>query len=70
MTGPEHYIEAERKLLMAWEDGRTGEESLRLIAEAHVHATLAHAAATAMSGHSEPGMYASDFLAWNKVAGV
>jgi hypothetical protein len=47
MTGPEHYREAERRLLMAWEDDSTQERSTQLVAEAHVHATLALAAATA-----------------------
>lgn len=47
MTGPEHYLEAERRLLMSWEDDSTPERSAGLVAEAQVHATLALAAATA-----------------------
>lgn len=48
MTGPEHYREAERRLLMAWEEDSTQERSTQLVAEAQVHATLALAAATAV----------------------
>ena len=47
MTGPQHYAEAERRLLMAWEEDSTPERSTQLVAEAQVHATLAVAAATA-----------------------
>ncbi|BBB01017.1 hypothetical protein RVR_8248 [Actinacidiphila reveromycinica] len=47
MNGPDHYREAERRLLMAWEDDSTPERSMQLVAEAQVHATLALAAATA-----------------------
>jgi hypothetical protein len=47
MTGPEHYREAERRLLMAWEEDSPQERSTQLVAEAQVHATLALAAATA-----------------------
>lgn len=64
MTGAEHYVEAERKLLMAREDDRDGEESAWLIAEAQVHATLAHAAATAL------GDGVLNYNAWSAVAGV
>ncbi|MFJ1647926.1 hypothetical protein [Streptomyces sp. NPDC088258] len=47
MNGPEHYREAEHRLLMAWEDDRDPENVRHLLAEAQVHATLALAAATA-----------------------
>ncbi|MET8978509.1 hypothetical protein ABZX85_23115 [Streptomyces sp. NPDC004539] len=54
MTGPEHYHEAERLLAVAADSSETtyaGEnpEADRTIAEAQVHATLALAAATALS---------------------
>lgn len=47
MNGPEHYREAERRLLMAWEEDRVPEDVAHLVAEAQVHATLAQVAATA-----------------------
>lgn len=47
MTGPEHYQQAERRLLMAWEEGRAPENVAHLVAEAQVHATLALTAAAA-----------------------
>lgn len=47
-TGPQHYREAESRLLMAWHEGREPENVAHLVAEAQVHATLALAAATAM----------------------
>lgn len=46
MTGPEHYLAAERRLAEA-EDLPTGHADLAtMLAEAQVHATLAQAAAT------------------------
>jgi hypothetical protein len=48
MTGPEHYREAEHRLLMAWEEDRVPEDVAHLVAEAQVHAILALAAATAL----------------------
>ena len=74
MTGPEHYREAERRLLMAWEEDRVSEDVAHLVAEAQVHATLALAAATAMGApvDQEPdtGMPPADVKAWCEVAGV
>ncbi|CAL9599437.1 hypothetical protein [Streptomyces sp. enrichment culture] len=70
MTGPEHYREAERRLLMAWEEDRVPEDVAHLVAEAQVHATLALAAVTAVSAPvdgSEPGMSPSDWRAWRAV---
>jgi hypothetical protein len=55
MTGPEHYREAERLLLGSGET----EKSM-------VHATLALAAATALSENSSSS---SDLKAWIKIAG-
>ena len=42
MTGPEHYKEAEDLLNQPWQDA---ESAQMFIAQAHVHATLALAAA-------------------------
>lgn len=73
MTGPEHYCEAERRLLMAWEEDRRSEDVAHLVAEAQVHATLALAAATAMQAAvdgSEPGMGSPEYAAWYAAAGV
>ncbi|MFE0808160.1 hypothetical protein ACFW34_11840 [Streptomyces sp. NPDC058848] len=74
MTGPEHYREAERLLAVAASSDQTtyegaNPEADRTIAEAQVHATLALAAATAMSG-TQNGMARVDFNAWGAVAGV
>jgi hypothetical protein len=59
MTGPEHYREAERLL------------ALNMLARAQVHATLAGAAATAMSHWNSPAdlpMPLDDRLAWLSTA--
>lgn len=48
MNGPQHYAEAERRLLMAWEEDSTQERSTQLVAEANVHALLAMTAAYAL----------------------
>jgi hypothetical protein len=71
MTGPEHYLEAERLITEGVYD-EDGEEELfeRDIALAQVHATLALAAATAMGSASSAGMLAVDFEAWDRVCGV
>lgn len=73
-TGPEHYREAERRLRMAWEEGRDPQSVAHLLAEAQVHATLALAAATAMSapvdGEADSGMPRADVREWMRVAGV
>ncbi len=62
MDGPFHYREAERRLLMAWEEGRDPANSARLVAEAHVHATLALAAATAI----QPAGYGTSNPVWKR----
>ena len=49
MTGPEHYVLAE-KLLTEATRARGEAARIRRIAEAQVHATLAAAAASALSG--------------------
>jgi len=66
MTGPEHYAEAERLLAAAGEQGRLLAETDRQRQAAQVHATLALAAATAMSHWNGPElpMPQDDRLAW------
>jgi hypothetical protein len=62
MTGPEHYLEAERYLSAL--DGVERDENpdeLSIAREAQVHATLALAAATAL-GHDQRHL-------WHDVAG-
>jgi hypothetical protein len=67
MTGPEHYKEAERLLEIADSDLRNDdlEGSNNYIARAQAHATLALAAATALSA-TVLGVGAGD---WYDVAG-
>ncbi|MGW2379270.1 hypothetical protein [Streptomyces sp. NPDC001658] len=80
MTGPEHYREAARLLNMAhsftYGDGADPVTGAALAAEAQAHATLALAAATALtapvcsdtedgSGHET----AEDYKAWKRAAG-
>ncbi|MEU6535555.1 hypothetical protein [Streptomyces sp. NPDC047000] len=71
MNGPEHYREAERRLLMAWEDDSTPQRSAHLVAEAQVHATLAQVAAFVsaqpIEGHdSRGGIPAEDWDQWTE----
>jgi hypothetical protein len=69
VTGPEHYLEAERLIATGVYDEDGDEELLkRDIAVAQVHATLALAAATAMTGGAP--MDDSDYMAWDKACGV
>ncbi|MEU3099644.1 hypothetical protein ABZ690_34290 [Streptomyces sp. NPDC006967] len=85
VTGPEHYLEAQRLLSAASHEGITGrpvtkhgmpmspELHAALIARAQVHAQLAAVAATAMQAAvdgSEPGMGSAEFQAWYDAAGV
>ncbi len=77
MTGPEHYIEAER-LLQSMKTDRGAllidEGTAEVLAAAQVHATLASAAATALGvpldGETDSGMPQRDAEAWWAVAGV
>ncbi|WP_460071133.1 hypothetical protein [Streptomyces sp. YKOK-I1] len=74
MTGPEHYTRAEQ-LLREVRDGRQeGSDVANILAAAQVHATLAHAAATAMGspvdGEGDSGLPPRDCKAWYDVAGV
>jgi hypothetical protein len=66
MNGPQHYREAESRLRMAWEDGRPPENQAHLVAEAHVHATLALAAATALNDHNG-GSPIPEYRAWLEI---
>ncbi|MEU9323261.1 hypothetical protein AB0D91_05515 [Streptomyces canus] len=72
MTGPEHYREAERLLKVATKSP-SGQQRVDCIAAAQVHATLAHAAAAAMSAPVEDdlaGFTVEDRDAWYAVAGT
>lgn len=65
MTGPEHYRKAERLLRNEYRTDRS-------IAEAQVHATLALAAATALSDPTRSAARAPlpEWNAWKQAAGV
>ena len=65
MTGPEHYLEAERLADRA-HDQRSCPEHAALVAEAHMHATLALAAAIALRGAE--GLPTEDRHAWSDAA--
>ncbi|MFR0351827.1 hypothetical protein [Streptomyces sediminimaris] len=74
MTGPEHYRQAEELLgyaeaLSAEERG--GREDMSFLAEAQVHATLALAAAQALSdpARSAPRATVPEWQAWQSAAG-
>ncbi|MEU3261016.1 hypothetical protein ABZ694_25040 [Streptomyces albidoflavus] len=49
MTGPEHYLEAEAHLASAAKNFLRGDDTTSALVAAQVHATLALAAATALS---------------------
>lgn len=77
MTGPEHYQAAERLLAavsqrIAGDDRNdwlhTPERRAELTAQAQAHATLALAAATAMTGIADTPI--RDGIAWQDTAGV
>jgi hypothetical protein len=69
MTGPEHYLTAERLLSAArGPQGKADEEWATLLA-AQVHATLALAAAAALND-SNQGMPVRDYGIWHVTAGV
>jgi hypothetical protein len=75
MTGPEHFLKAERLLADAdsYEDDRALELARDRRAEAQVHALLALAAATAMAApvESDPaGFTVEEHRAWFKVSGT
>jgi hypothetical protein len=64
MTGPEHYREAEQ-LLGARRSGETAEDAASRLAEAHIHATLALAAATAFAQPADDDAH----RAWQRATG-
>jgi hypothetical protein len=76
MTGPEHYLEAERLLrprtVQSIPSGRESQAppTTDMILQAQVHATLALAAATALAAFDGSGMHADDFRAWDQTCGV
>lgn len=69
MTGPEHYVEAERlqESLDVFDATDPEQQPLimQVIAEAQVHATLAQAAATAFAAD----MTAGEWPGWRDAAG-
>lgn len=67
MTGPEHYLEAERLVVTYAGMERPTEQE---IARAQVHATLAQAAATALGASAICGGVGVDVAAWDKACGV
>jgi len=71
MTGPEHYEEAERLINDARHD-HDRDRATYLLAEAQVHATLALAAATALSDptRSGPRTTIPEWNAWQQASGV
>jgi hypothetical protein len=73
MTGPEHYLEAERLLAESRTIPRPHDEGPceadRVIAEAQVHATLALAAAKALVDETPRSDSFSEYRAWQSVAG-
>ena len=68
MTGPEHYRLAERLLEDADEHAHGGDTEMETltISHAQVHATLAVAAATALTGYGQLPTYDGD--AWMNAA--
>jgi len=70
MTGPEHYIRAEQLLREVRDGHQEGTDVAAIIAAAQVHATLADAAASALSepGRSAPRALIPDLNAWAAVA--
>jgi hypothetical protein len=68
MTGPEHYREAERLLKVVSEHHGVVQGMDRVLAAAQVHATLAHAAATALAEGGAGGMHIRDVEDWHEAA--
>jgi len=69
MTGPEHYQEAERLIEDALSLNDEGADMSPHIAVAQVHATLALAAATALSD-PDGGMPVPDWRVWMGACGT
>jgi len=72
VTGPEHYQAAERRLYKAENQGARGgtETAEPCAAIAHVHVTLALAAATALGRANHVQSSDPDREAWRKAAGT
>ena len=72
MTGPEHYQAAEELLKQSSETPIDDEDQPRLVWTANVHATLAHAAATALFLPLDPASerLPLDEAAWKAAAGT
>jgi hypothetical protein len=68
MTGPEHYREAEKFLALAGQLIRGEKGEAEILAEAQMHATLALAAATAMSRVQDMPVWDAD--EWEMTAGT
>lgn len=71
-TGPEHYATAERLIAEAAapSDHDTTTVDLIKLSAAHVHATLALAAATALTRVNADGsQFAADVIGWQEIAG-
>jgi len=66
MNGPEHYAAAEKLLAGISGKDRMADIERRELAAAQVHATLAHAAATALDPSSWPD--SAGHRAWVEVA--
>lgn len=74
MNGPDHYREAERLIarltgIVLNNDGSSPEATF-MLAEAQVHATLALAAATALTSHMSTYDDEPEIQAWVDAAGV
>lgn len=72
MTGPEHYNRAEQLLREVRDGHQEGTDVATILAAAQVHATLASAAATALSDPARSAVRATvpEWDAWQKAAGV
>jgi len=73
-TGPEHYRQAEHLAARAYHFtyGDDGDPVVgaALAAEAQVHAAIAFAAATALTGHGAGYLEDPEIRAWRAAAGV
>jgi hypothetical protein len=68
MNGPEHYTAAERLLTEAEAIAQQGGDMGAMLTAAHVHATLAQAAATALAEAGANHLSQADYNAWQAVA--
>ncbi|MGW0587424.1 hypothetical protein [Streptosporangium sp. NPDC002607] len=70
MTGPEHYGQAEELLGLADRSPMGSDEEHFYLGAAQVHATLALAAATAMTGDRASYTDEPEIRAWHAAAGT